>query len=319
MTERMSGKIKIGVSSCLLGNEVRFDGGHKRDRYLTDTLAHYFDYLAVCPEVECGLPVPRESMRLVGEVEKPRLVATKSGTDHTDRMENWAQKRVTELEKEKLCGFIFKSKSPSSGMERVKVYDKNSIPQSNGVGIFARIFKDHFPLLPVEEEGRLHDPLLRENFIEAVFVYVRWQDVIKINKPAALVEFHTKHKYLLHAHNEELYRLMGKITAEAGAESFSNRLEKYQTLLMQTLQTKPTRKKHINILQHLMGYFKNDLAGDEKAELLEIIDQYRDGNVPLIVPVTILNHYVRKYKQKYLQNQIYLKPHPIELRLRNHA
>jgi uncharacterized protein YbbK (DUF523 family) len=162
-------KITLGISACLLGENVRYDGGHKHDRFLTDTLGKYVTYRPVCPEMECGLGVPRESMRLVGDPESPRLVTVRSRQDHTERMVRWARQRVTELEKEKLCGFIFKSDSPSSGMERVKVYKDGGMPQKNGIGVFARIFMEHFPLMPVEEEGRLHDPLIRENFIERIF------------------------------------------------------------------------------------------------------------------------------------------------------
>jgi uncharacterized protein YbbK (DUF523 family) len=178
----MEDKIKIGVSACLLGQKVRFDGGHKHDRFITDTLGQYLEFCPVCPEVEAGFPVPRESFRLVGDRENPRLKTVKTNVDHTDRMLKWAQSRVRELEKENLCGFIFKSKSPSSGMERVKVYSEKGIPEKTGVGIFARVFMDNFPLIPVEEEGRLHDPKLRENFIESIFVLKNWRKTKEKNR-----------------------------------------------------------------------------------------------------------------------------------------
>lgn len=312
-------KIKIGISSCLLGNPVRFDGGHKRVRYITDTLGLYFDFRPVCPEVECGLPVPRESMRLVGDPAAPRLVANKSGSDHTDKMNVWAQRRVEQLDREGLCGFIFKSKSPSSGMERVKVYDKNNIPSSVGSGLFARAFMDKFPLLPVEEEGRLHDLILRENFIESVFVYQRWRKTVDQFTPQKLVTFHTEHKLLIRSHSEKHYRILGRIVAEAGASEPVQLLASYQENLMACMKLKPTVKKHVNVLMHMMGYFKKSLSSDEKKELLEVIDRFRNHHVPLIVPVTLFNHYVRKYDQPYLKQQHYLTPHPIELKLRNHA
>lgn len=312
-------KIRIGISSCLLGNEVRYNGGHQRDRYITDTLSNYFDFVPVCPEVECGLPVPRESMRLVGNPEAPRLLTSKTGVDHTERMLKWAAKRVQELEKEDLCGFIFKSKSPSSGMERVKVYGKNNSPQNVGVGMFARAFMDHFPLLPVEEEGRLHDMILRENFIESVFVYRRWRDTLADPTPGNLVNFHTHHKMLLRAHSEKHYRELGHVVAQAGSLDSDSLLAAYQTSLMAAMKLKPTVKKHVNVLLHIMGHFKKLLSKDEKQELLEVIDNFKEHHVPLIVPITLMNHYVRKYDEQYLQQQYYLKPHPIELRLRNHA
>ena len=202
-------KIRIGISSCLLGKPVRYNGGHSRDRYIMETLGKFFEFVPVCPEVECGLPTPREAMRLVGDPDTPRLVTTKTGVDHTLRMTTWASERVKQLNSEDLCGFIFKAKSPSSGMERVKVYDHNGVPQAVGVGLFARAFKDHFPLLPIEEDGRLHDLLLRENFIESVFVYRRWRQVRTDGRPESMVRFHTRHKLLLRAHSEKHYRQLG--------------------------------------------------------------------------------------------------------------
>lgn len=312
-------KITIGVSSCLLGNEVRYDGGHKHDRYITETLGRYLSFVPVCPEVECGLPIPREAMRLVGEVDRPRLVTNKTGVDHTDRMLTWARKKVVELEKENLCGFIFKNRSPSSGMERVKVYDGNNVPRAVGVGIFARAFKDHFPLLPTEEEGRLHDPLLRENFIEQIFVYQRWREVADAPTAANLISFHTTHKLLLMAHSEKHTREMGRLMAQAGSLELDTFIERYQELLMAAMSLKPTTKKHVNVLQHMMGFFKKLISADEKQELLSVIEQFRNNIVPLIVPVTLINHYIRKYQEPYLMQQLYLNPHPLELKLRNHA
>ncbi len=312
-------KITIGVSSCLLGNEVRYDGGHKHDRYITETLGRYLSFVPVCPEVECGLPIPREAMRLVGEVDRPQLVTNKTGVDHTDRMLTWARKKVVELEKENLCGFIFKNRSPSSGMERVKVYDGNNVPRAVGVGIFARAFKDHFPLLPTEEEGRLHDPLLRENFIEQLFVYQRWREVADAPTAAKLISFHTTHKLLLMAHSEKHTREMGRLMAQAGSLDLDTFIERYQELLMAAMSLKPTTKKHVNVLQHMMGFFKKLISADEKQELLSVIEQFRNNIVPLIVPVTLINHYIRKYQEPYLMQQHYLTPHPLELKLRNHA
>lgn len=313
-------KIKLGVSSCLLGNNVRYDGGHAHDRYLTDTLGRYVEYVPVCPEVECGLSVPREAMRLVGDINNPRLMTVQSGKDYTDAMMRWARKRVRELEQDNLCGFIFKSKSPSSGMERVKVYDEQGVPAKKGVGLFARIFMEHFPLLPVEEEGRLHDPVLRENFIERIFVYNRWQELLEEKKKiAAVVDFHTRHKLLILSHSPAHYQTMGRLVAQAKTMPLSRLYAEYQSLLMESLKIKATLRKNCNVLLHLMGYFKEQLSADEKQELLEIINQYRQSIVPLIVPITLINHFVRKYDQPYLKNQYYLQPHPAELQLRNHV
>lgn len=316
----MSTKIKLGISSCLLGEKVRYDGGHKWDRFLTDTLGKFVEFVPVCPEVECGLGVPREAMRLEGDPAAPRLVTVRTGVDHTERMTAWTRRRVRELEAEGLCGFIFKSGSPSSGLERVKVYNAQGVPAKTGVGLFARAFLEHFPLLPVEDEGRLHDPRLRENFIEAIFVLKRWREV-RAGKPGRgkLVDFHTRHKLFLLSHSPPHYREMGRLVARASELPLPDLSARYQTLLLEALRRKTTVKKNANVLQHLLGFFKKQLSPDEKQELLEIVENYRQEYVPLIVPLTLVNHYVRKYDQAYLKSQYYLNPHPLELKLRNHA
>ncbi|MDD4224177.1 MAG: DUF523 and DUF1722 domain-containing protein, partial [Candidatus Cloacimonetes bacterium] len=287
-------ELKLGISSCLLGYKVRYDGQHKYDHWLVETLGKYVTYVPVCPEVECGLPVPRDAMRLVGDVENPRLLTIKDKTDHTPRMLEWAARRLAELDSEELCGYVFKSKSPSSGMERVKVYPaKGGAGEKKGVGIFAREFMRAFPLLPVEEEGRLHDPVLRENFIERIFIMQRW---IQLRRKAfsagALVDFHTRHKLLLMAHNPALYREMGKLVAAVRQYPPDEFAEIYLARLMQATSYHATRAKHQNVLQHILGYFKAELTAAEKAELLELIASYRNRLLPLIVPVTLINHYV---------------------------
>ncbi|MCU0589279.1 MAG: DUF1722 domain-containing protein [Syntrophobacteraceae bacterium] len=313
-------KIRLGISACLLGESVRFDGGHKLDRYLRDTLGQYVEYVPVCPETEAGFGIPRESMHLEGEVESPRLVTSRTGRDMTEAMVTWARERVLQLEGEGLCGFIFKANSPSSGMERVKLYDENHVPRKIGVGMFAGIFMKHFPLLPVEEDGRLHDPMLRENFVERIFIAKRWRDLIA-GKPGVgdLVDFHTRHKLLLMAHSPRHASMMGKLLAAASQAVRDELFRDYQALLMEGARMRATVKKNTNVLQHLMGYFKKDLTADEKQELLEVIELYHRGHVPLIVPITLIRHYVRKYDQPYLKVQVYLSPHPVELALRNHV
>ena len=316
----MENRIKVGVSTCLLGKNVRYDGGHKLDRYIRDTLGEYLEFVPVCPEVECGMPVPREAMRLVGDPESPRLVTIRTRKDLTKQMLDWAATRVRELESEDLCGYIFKSNSPSSGMERVKVYNNNGMTQKIGVGLFAKVFMDRFPLLPTEEEGRLHDPLLRENFIESVFVLKRWREIKKKNLTRGnLVAFHTHHKLQLMSHGITIYRAMGKLVAENKEMPATELYHQYEILLLQALRLKCTVKKHTNVLQHMMGYFKKQLSEDEKQELLDVIFDYHSGMTPLIVPVTLFNHYVRKYDESYLKKQTYLNPHPTALKLRNHA
>ena len=313
-------KIRLGISTCLLGENVRYDGGHKLDRFLTDTLGQYVEYVPVCPEVECGLPIPRESMHLEGDPESPRLMTSRTKQDMTERMVSWAKKRVVELEKEGLCGFIFKSDSPSSGMERVRVYNEKGMPAKKGVGMFAKIFMNHFPLLPVEDEGRLHDPKLRENFVERIFTLKRWREVLeKKESRGNLVDFHKQHKMLILSHSLKHHQMMGKLVAQAKGIPLKELYQQCQAILMEALQLKTTPKKNANVLMHMMGYFREQLSSDEKQELLEVIDHYRQEHIPLIVPITLINHYVRKYNQSYLKEQIYLNPHPLELQLRNHV
>jgi uncharacterized protein YbgA (DUF1722 family)/uncharacterized protein YbbK (DUF523 family) len=318
--EFMESPIKIGVSSCLLGNNVRYNGGHAHDRFITGTLGEFVEFVPVCPEVECGLGIPRLTMHLKGDVDNPRLVTTKTGEDHTERMVSWAKKRLEELANENLCGFIFKKNSPSSGMARVKVFNDKGQPDNKGSGIFAGMFMRRFPLIPVEEDGRLNDPILRENFIEQMFTLKRWRDLSARGVTRGnLVEFHTCNKMLIRSHSENHYRLMGKLVAGAKSMSPSTLYEQYEELLLAALRLKASVAKHTNVMLHMLGYFKKDLTSDEKQEMLEIIDAYRGEYVPLVVPLTLFSHYVRKYNQPYLKQQTYLNPHPTALKLRNHA
>ena len=313
-------KIRLGISSCLLGQAVRYDGGHKLDTFLRDTLSRYVEYVPVCPEVECGLGVPREAMHLVADPLGPRLVTIRSGIDHTEKMLAWAHLRAAELEKEELCGFIFKSGSPSSGMERVKVYGPKGVPVKNGVGLFADIFMLHFPLLPAEDDGRLNDPSLRENFIERIFALKAWRESVRGSRIAgAVVDYHTRNKLLILSHSPKHYQAMGKVVALSGLMEAGQLMADYEALLMEALRVKATPAKHANVLQHMLGYFKTQLSPDEKQELLEIIDQHRKGILPLIVPITLIRHYVRRFHQPYLKQQTYVNPHPLELKLRNHV
>jgi uncharacterized protein YbgA (DUF1722 family)/uncharacterized protein YbbK (DUF523 family) len=313
-------KTKLGISACLLGQHVRYDGGHKLDRFLTETLGQYVEYVPVCPEVECGLPVPRESMHLEGNPDSPRLVTSRTKQDMTERMVQWAQKRVVDLEREGLLGFIFKSGSPSSGMGRVKVYNEKGMPVKKGMGMFARMFMERFPLLPVEEEDRLRDPRLRDNFIERIFTLKRWREILtKKESLKDLVGFHTQHKLLILSHSPKHYQIMGKLVAKTKEVPIKKLYQQYQAILMEALQLKTTPKKNANVLLHMLGYFKEQLSSDEKQELLEVIDHYRKDDIPLIVPITLIRHYVRKYDQAFLKEQVYLNPHPLELQLRNHV
>jgi uncharacterized protein YbgA (DUF1722 family)/uncharacterized protein YbbK (DUF523 family) len=320
MTAACDTPIRVGVSSCLLGEHVRYDGGHKHDRYITDTLGRFFDFLPVCPEVGCGMPIPREAMRLEGDPEHPRLMTRQSRIDKTEQMLAFCATKVPELERADLCGFLFKKDSPSSGLFRVKVYGPSGIPVKSGSGLFAAAVARHFPLLPMEEEGRLNDPAIRENFIERVFSCRRWKDFL-LGRPGLgdLVEFHSRHKLLVMSHSTQIYREMGVLVAHGSEMKREELFRRYEELLMKGLALHATARKNTNVLMHIMGYFKKELSHDEKSELLETIGQYHDQLVPLLVPLTLLKHYVKKYDQPYLKQQLYLAPHPAELMLRNHV
>jgi uncharacterized protein YbgA (DUF1722 family)/uncharacterized protein YbbK (DUF523 family) len=317
----MKDRPNLGISACLLGEKVRYDGGHKLDRYLRDVLGEFVNWIPVCPEVECGLTVPRGIMRLAAESPgSPRLVTLSSGVDQTERMMNWTKKRLNNLEKQNLIGFVFKARSPSCGMRNVKVYDGLGAPHKNGIGLFARAFMERFPLIAAEEEGRLNNPDLRENFIERVFLYKRWKDLGKRRFTAGgLVDFHTDHKLLIMGHHPRNLRELGRIAARATDSTLESAVDRYSGTLMATMKYSATIKRNVNVLHHAMGYFKKLLTPDEKQELLEVIENYRKRLVPLAVPVTLLRHYVRKFDEPYLKRQVYLNPHPIELMLRNHV
>ena len=299
------GPIRVLVSSCLLGEKVRYDGGHKRDPFLVETLGRFVEYVPVCPEAECGLPTPREAMRLAGDPAHPRLVTVKTGVDHTGKMQSWIRRKLQDLEGLDLCGYICKKGSPSSGME---------------AGMFTKAFMDRFPLIPVEEEGRLQDPVLREMFVERMFTLRRLRDRIRHGKTRGnLVEFHADHKLLILAHGRTRYAEMGRLVAHAKELPLEVLYRRYLDLLMGALRLRTTPAKCTDVLMHMMGHFRQFLTSDEKQELLEVIDRYRNRLIPLVVPVTLIRHYVRKYDVPYLERQVFLNPHPVERMLRNHV
>ena len=312
--------IRIGISACLLGEEVRYDGGHKRDAFLTDVLSRFVEFVPVCPEVEAGFGTPREAMHLRRESGQIRLVTVKTHKDVTAPMERLVRRRLPALETADLSGYVLKRNSPSCGLERVKVYDRNGIPAAGGRGLFADALVRGFPLLPVEEEGRLNDPDLRENFIERVFGYYRLRRFFRGRwTTASLVQFHTAHKLLLMAHDPEGYRRLGRLVATSGQRRRDELERRYAEEFMRTMAVIATRRRHTNVLQHMAGHFKKRLDAASKAELQSTIDDYRRGLTPLIVPITLLQHHVRVHTVEYLAGQLYLRPHPKELMLRNHA
>jgi uncharacterized protein YbgA (DUF1722 family)/uncharacterized protein YbbK (DUF523 family) len=312
--------IRIGISSCLLGEPVRFDGGHKRDSFLTGTFASFVEWVPICPEVECGLGTPRESMRLVRVDAGVRLRTVKTGADLSERMDTFAGRRVAQLEAVDLSGYVLKKDSPSCGLERVKVFNGHGVPTKSGRGVFATRLVDAFPDLPVEEEGRLAAPRLRENFVERVFAYWRLRGLFAGNRTlGALLRFHTAHKLILMAHSPDAYRQLGRLVAGASTLSKKDIVRRYSPAFMAALRTNATPQRHTNVLQHMAGYFKDRLDPESKAEVAGAIEDYRRGLVPLIVPVTLLRHHVRAHNVEYLAGQLYLDPHPKELMLRNHV
>jgi uncharacterized protein YbgA (DUF1722 family)/uncharacterized protein YbbK (DUF523 family) len=312
--------IRLGISSCLLGQHVRFDGGHKRDPFLVDTFGAFVEWVPVCPEVELGLGTPRESLRLVRKDDIVHMVNTKSGRDITVEMRRWARARVEELAGGNLAGYVLKKDSPSCGMERVKVYGESGMADRSGRGLFAEALMERFPRLPVEEEGRLSDPRLRDNFVERVFAYVRLRALFRPRWTAGdLVRFHTAHKMALLAHSPGMYAELGRLVAQAKTLDRAGLESRYRDLFMDTLAKLATARRHTNVLQHMAGHFKNLLGPDEKQELLGSIEDYRLGFVPLIVPLTLMKHHVRRHSVEYLAGQVYLDPHPKELMLRNHV
>lgn len=314
---RPAAPIRLGVSGCLLGERVRYDGGHKRAPFITEVLVDYFELVPVCPEVGIGLGVPRPPIRLEGAPEAPRAVGVEDkALDVTERLARYGREKAAELTG--ISGYIFKSKSPSCGMERVKVYSTGGAPTKTGRGIYAAEIMRADPLLPVEEEGRLNDPVLRENFLNRVYAYRRWQELLSAGiTPAALVDFHARHKLILMAHGKERLRALGQLVAEAGRRPVDELAAEYGAQFMQALSYRATRKRHADVLFHAMGYLKRALDSDDKAELVDLVHRYREGLVPLIVPVTLLRHHFRRHPHPYMDRQLYLHWAPAAMSLWN--
>lgn len=313
MKFKESENINIGISSCLLGESVRFDGGHKYNKFICESLGHHFKYIPCCPELAIGLGKPRPPIRLVDNGKKIMATATKiPGSDYTEALFDLAKKKARDLHY--ISGYIFKKGSPSCGAFRVKLYNTDGIPCGKTQGIFASRLMEALPLLPVEEEGRLNDPALRESFIERVYTYHRWQLLIKSGiSPHKLIKFHSDHKFILLSHDEQTYRRLGKLVASVTKVNIEQLATDYFAALMKGLKKPTTPKKHANVMMHIMGYLKRELNQDNKQELLSIIDQYRNGFVPLIAPLTLLRHWLRKLPNTYLERQSYLTRYPVEL------
>ncbi|HEY0289998.1 MAG TPA: DUF523 and DUF1722 domain-containing protein [Pseudomonas sp.] len=311
-------KPKLGISACLMGAEVRYNGGHKLSHLCCDSLSQYFDFIPACPEVAIGMGIPREAIRLVGDPEKPQAVGSVNGDMNvTQALADYGEHMATQMSD--ICGYIFMQKSPSCGLERVKVYRDNGVPfDGGGRGIYAQAFCDRHPNLPVEEDGRLNDPVLRENFITRVYAYAAWQVLLQDGiTRRTLTEFHSRYKYQLMANDPVQYRLLGNLLGNMGKTDPTEICAHYFSELMNALKKPATRRTHTNVLQHLCGYLRKTIGAEDKQEIQAVIDKYHQGIVPLVVPLTLLKHHFRQHPDPYVALQVYLQPHPENLSLRN--
>ena len=323
MTDRLDisvSPIRVGVSACLLGQRVRYDGGHKADPFIIETLGQYFNWVSVCPEMEIGLGTPRETLRLVGDASSPRLIATVSGRDLTGPMQDFAAQRLPQLAELGLHGYILKKNSPSCGMQGVRVYGPSGRLRRSGRGLFGEALMARWPLLPVEEEGRLQDLEVREHFIERVYAYHRWREFLASHPvPRDMVQFHAQNKLSLMAHSRPHDQALGRLVARCGGGLSEDFLDTYGDLFMAGLKVRATRKKHANVLSHIQGYLKRHLGTPDKAALTACIDDYRQGLAPLTAPLDLLRDHFRRYPCPYVEAQTYLNPYPDDLMRLLHA
>jgi uncharacterized protein YbgA (DUF1722 family) len=316
---RPDAPLRLGISTCLLGRKVRFDGGHKRDPFLVEQLGPFVEWVSVCPEVEAGMGIPRPSVRLERRGGALHVIDPRSGADHTHSMNAWARRRVAELRALDLDGYVLKKDSPSCGMERVKVWGAGSATR-DGRGLFAAALLEALPDLPVEEEGRLHDARLRENFIERIFAFRRLKDLFSARwRPRDVVDFHTAHKLQIMAHSPQAYADLGRLVAGVKGSPPAGFARRYREGFMGALSRLATRGRTANVLEHMAGHLSDLLDASARTGLAESIDDYRRGLVPLVVPLTLLRHHARAHGVEYLLRQRFLDPHPKELMLRNHV
>lgn len=311
-------QISLGISACLMGQKVRYNGEHKRSTYCMNQLSQHFNFVNVCPEVGIGMTIPRKPIRLVGDMSHYRAVGTDDpGLDVTNELYAYGVEKAQELKSE-ISGYILMQKSPSCGMERVKIYHENGSPLRSGPGMFARALMEHAPLLPVEEEGRLHDPVLRENFINRVVAYHRWhQEILPDLSYKAIGDFHASYKYLLMAHGQNDYTLLGQLVARGQNMQLEEMAGQYFSAFIELMKKRANRKSHTNVMLHILGYLKKSINAEDKQKLLTHIESYRTGQVPLIAPLTVLKHFVDLHGSDYVRQQYYLQPHPEALGLRN--
>ncbi|MCE9636342.1 MAG: DUF523 and DUF1722 domain-containing protein [Planctomycetes bacterium] len=314
-------RLRLGISSCLLGEKVRYDGGHKRDTFLTVGLAPWVEWVPVCPEVEVGMGTPREAVQLVGTVASPRMLGRKTRRDWTDDLQRWAATRIEQLRALSLHGFVLTKNSPSCGLFAVRVHVSETASEKKGRGLWAAALTEADPLLPVEEEGRLCDAKLRENFVDRIFAHERWtRFVAEDGSRKGLVRFHTVHKLTIMSHSTEHYRSLGRVVAEAGKHRPAALCADYGKMFMAAMAVPTTRGRHVNVLQHLAGFLKRALADDDKTELQQSITDYGAGLLPLVAPLTLLRHHLRREPEAaWAFDQVYLSPYPKELMVRNHV
>ena len=314
----MSDSVRIGVSACLLGESVRHDASHANHVYLVNVLSKQVELVPLCPEMGCGMGLPREAVRHVDCAGDLRLIGADSAEDWTERMNAWCDRVIPDLENDDLCGFVVKDDSPTCGSVNGPVHSTDSTGVKRGVGFFTARLMKRFPLMPVESQARLDDPILRENFIRRIFVYKRWLELLAGGKTIGrLVDFHTRHKLLIRAYDLKGYRELGHLLGESSMDTVDAVFDAYGARVFKALSLKSTPKKNSDVLMHAMGYFKKDLDDGDKRELLGMINGCKGGKLPLLVPATLLNHFARKYERPYLSQQYYLNPHPLELKLLN--
>ena len=310
--------MKLGISSCLLGNLCRYDGAHAKDDFIVNILQKYFDFVPYCPE-KMIFGTPRESIRLIELGEQIKVITNSSKHDVTKELENISIQCSNQIKDDDLCGIILKSKSPTCGIERVKVYQgDSSVNEKKGVGFFAHEIKKQYPYLPMEEEGRLQDPWLRENFLMQIFAYQELFEFIK-KKPTLkdLIGFHTSYKYLIYAKSQLSYKTLGNIVANQDNKNFDELLEEYKRHFLMAIVLKGNIKKSYNVLLHIFGYFKKLITSQEKQDILESMEEFKEGTIPLIAVIKLLNIYANRFSLEYLQQQKFLNPYPKELALRS--
>ena len=308
----------LGIGSCLAGNEVRYNGQSKAANVHVRALCETFDTRAFCPEMGIGMGVPRPPIHLVGDEDRVRVLDVDTHqNDYTDKIRGYAR-TVLSLAPD-LCGYILVKGSPSCGFDRVKRFnDRGNVVALDQRGMFASALAELDPLLPMEDDGRLNDPPLRESFVTRVVAYHEWKQLAADGLTArAIVAFWSRYKYLVMAHHVPTYKALGRLVADIGKADLATASADFIGAMMDALTRRATRRSHSNVLFHLSGYLKRTVSGPERQRLAELIDQYRQGMVPLVVPITMLRHHFANNPNAYVEQQAFLAPYPDHLKVRN--